>query len=110
MGSSIVARIVSLTNYCGPFQTFQSFNRFALFKTLNSEIQPGQNSRHFTRFAGALTRDMLADVVCSRMSCSRMLADALVDSAFYLDVNCRFALLYIALEEVDYGWKVGVMK
>jgi hypothetical protein len=48
--------------------------------------------------------------MCSRMSCSRMLADALVDSAFYLDVNCRFALLYIALEEVDYGWKVGVMK
>jgi hypothetical protein len=28
----------------------------------------------------------------------------------YLDVNCRFALLYVALEELDYGWKIGVME
>ena len=28
----------------------------------------------------------------------------------YLDVNYRFALLYVALEELDYGWKIGVME
>jgi hypothetical protein len=43
--------------YCGPFKPFQPFNRFALFKTLNSEMQPGRNWRYSTGFAGALTRE-----------------------------------------------------
>jgi hypothetical protein len=45
--------------YRGPFNTFKPFNRFAPFKTLNSEMQPGQNCRYSTGFAGALTRDVI---------------------------------------------------
>jgi hypothetical protein len=32
---------------------------FAPFKTLNSEMQPGQNCRYSTEFAGALTGDVV---------------------------------------------------
>ena len=28
----------------------------------------------------------------------------------YLDVNCRFALLYVALEELEYDGEIGVME
>jgi len=40
--------IAALTNYCGPFQKpalspVEGFNRFAPFKTFNSEMQPGQS-------------------------------------------------------------------
>jgi hypothetical protein len=46
--TEIYRSTASLTNYCGPFQRFQSFNRYATFIM---GIGPFQTFKTFNRFA-----------------------------------------------------------